>query len=75
MAEHTTIEVAGHEVKVSNPQKIFFPAAVVWTALCMTLWYTVGRDLGTTRSPAACHLRVLGGPGHLEPNSVTDGGR
>jgi bifunctional non-homologous end joining protein LigD len=25
MAEHTTIEVAGHEVKVSNPQKLFFP--------------------------------------------------
>jgi bifunctional non-homologous end joining protein LigD len=25
MAEHTTIEVAGHEVKVSNPQKVFFP--------------------------------------------------
>jgi bifunctional non-homologous end joining protein LigD len=25
MAEHTTIEVAGHEVRVSNPQKVFFP--------------------------------------------------
>jgi DNA ligase D-like protein (predicted polymerase) len=25
MADHTTIEAAGHEVKVSNPQKIFFP--------------------------------------------------
>jgi peptide/bleomycin uptake transporter len=26
--------------------KIFFPAAVLWTALCMALWYSVGRDLG-----------------------------
>jgi DNA ligase D-like protein (predicted polymerase) len=25
MAEHTTIEVAGHELRVSNPGKIFFP--------------------------------------------------
>jgi bifunctional non-homologous end joining protein LigD len=25
MAEHTTIEVAGHELRVSNPEKIFFP--------------------------------------------------
>ena len=28
-----------------NP-KIFFPAAVLWTALCMVLWYSVARDLG-----------------------------
>ncbi len=28
-----------------NP-KIFFPAAVLWTALCMALWYSVARDLG-----------------------------
>ncbi len=26
--------------------KIFFPAAVLWTALCMVLWYGVARDLG-----------------------------
>ncbi|MBS0550223.1 MAG: peptide transporter, partial [Proteobacteria bacterium] len=25
---------------------IFFPAAVLWTALCMALWYAVARDLG-----------------------------
>jgi bifunctional non-homologous end joining protein LigD len=25
MAEHTTIEVAGHELRVSNPGKVFFP--------------------------------------------------
>jgi bifunctional non-homologous end joining protein LigD len=25
MADHTTIDVAGHEVRVSNPAKIFFP--------------------------------------------------
>src|SRR5689334_2665676 len=28
-----------------NP-KIFFPAAIAWTALCMVLWYAVARDLG-----------------------------
>ncbi len=26
--------------------KIFFPAAILWTALCMVLWYAVARDLG-----------------------------
>ena len=26
--------------------KIFFPAAILWTALCMALWYSVARDLG-----------------------------
>ena len=25
MAEHTTIEVAGHELRISNPGKVFFP--------------------------------------------------
>jgi len=28
-----------------NP-KLFFPAAILWTALCMALWYGFGRDLG-----------------------------
>jgi peptide/bleomycin uptake transporter len=28
-----------------NP-RIYFPAAVLWTALCMALWYGVARDLG-----------------------------
>jgi peptide/bleomycin uptake transporter len=28
-----------------NP-KIFFPAALLWTALCMALWYGFARDLG-----------------------------
>ena len=32
-----------------NP-RIFFPAAVVWTALCMALWYGVARDLGPSLS-------------------------
>lgn len=32
-----------------NP-KIFFPAAILWTALCMALWYAVARDLGPTLS-------------------------
>ena len=26
--------------------KLFFPAALIWTALGMTLWYAVARDLG-----------------------------
>lgn len=30
--------------------KIFFPAAILWTALCMALWYSVVRDLGPTLS-------------------------
>ena len=25
MADHTIIEAAGHEVRVSNPGKVFFP--------------------------------------------------
>jgi peptide/bleomycin uptake transporter len=32
-----------------NP-KIFFPAAVLWTALTMALWYGVARDLGPSLS-------------------------
>lgn len=28
-----------------NP-KVFFPAALLWTALCMALWYGFARDLG-----------------------------
>ncbi|OFX02695.1 MAG: microcin B17 transporter [Alphaproteobacteria bacterium RIFCSPHIGHO2_12_FULL_66_14] len=28
-----------------NP-KLFFPAAILWTALIMALWYGIGRDLG-----------------------------
>jgi peptide/bleomycin uptake transporter len=32
-----------------NP-RLFFPAAVLWTALCMALWYTVARDLGPSLS-------------------------
>ena len=28
-----------------NP-RIFFPAAILWTALCMVLWYAIARDLG-----------------------------
>lgn len=32
-----------------NP-RVFFPAAVVWTALCMALWYGFARDLGPSLS-------------------------
>ena len=32
-----------------NP-RIFFPAAALWTALCMALWYSVARDLGPSLS-------------------------
>ncbi len=32
-----------------NP-KLFFPAALVWTALTMALWYGVARDLGSQLS-------------------------
>src|SRR5262245_28156221 len=32
-----------------NP-KILFPAAVLWTALSMALWYSVARDLGGSLS-------------------------
>ena len=28
-----------------NP-KLFFPATVLWTALSMVVWYSIGRDLG-----------------------------
>jgi peptide/bleomycin uptake transporter len=28
-----------------NP-KLFFPAAIVWAALCMALWYLLARDWG-----------------------------
>ena len=30
--------------------KLFFPAAALWTVLCMAFWYTIGRDLGPTLS-------------------------
>jgi peptide/bleomycin uptake transporter len=30
--------------------KLFFPAAVLWTALSMALWYSVARDLGPSLS-------------------------
>jgi peptide/bleomycin uptake transporter len=32
-----------------NP-KILFPAAILWTAICMTAWYGFARDLGLTLS-------------------------
>ena len=32
-----------------NP-KILFPAAILWTAICMTAWYAFARDLGLTLS-------------------------
>lgn len=30
--------------------RLFFPAAVLWTALCMALWYGFARDLGPSLS-------------------------
>jgi peptide/bleomycin uptake transporter len=32
-----------------NP-KLFFPAALLWTAISMAIWFTVGADLGSTLS-------------------------
>src|SRR5579864_2423810 len=32
-----------------NP-KIFFPAAILWTALAMAVWYALARDLGPSLS-------------------------
>ena len=32
-----------------NP-RLFFPAAVVWTALCMTVWFTIGPALQSVLS-------------------------
>src|ERR1700761_7318223 len=32
-----------------NP-KVFFPAALIWTAITMALWYGVARNLGPTLS-------------------------
>ncbi len=32
-----------------NP-RLLFPAAILWTALCMTAWYVFARDLGLTLS-------------------------
>ena len=30
--------------------RLFFPAAILWTALCMALWYGLARDLGAQLS-------------------------
>ena len=32
-----------------NP-KVLFPAAILWAALAIALWYSVARDLGPTLS-------------------------
>jgi peptide/bleomycin uptake transporter len=29
-----------------NPPKLFFASAVLWTAICMAIWYAFARDLG-----------------------------
>ncbi len=38
MADHTTIEVAGHEVRLSNPAKVFFPQSGI-TKLDLVNYY------------------------------------
>ena len=46
--------------------RLFFPAALLWTALTMALWYTVARDLGPSLS--------LGGlVGYAYPPANADG--
>jgi DNA ligase D-like protein (predicted polymerase) len=57
MTDHTTIEAAGVEVKVSNPQKVFFPELGV-TKLDLVNYYLQVAD------PAVKHLR--GRPTHLK---------
>src|ERR1700761_5623789 len=32
------------------PPRLFFPAALIWTALCMALWYGLARDMGPALS-------------------------
>ncbi len=43
MADHTTIEVAGREVRLSNPQKLFFPELGV-TKLDLAQYYLAAAD-------------------------------
>jgi DNA ligase D-like protein (predicted polymerase) len=50
VADHTTIELAGHEVRVSNPGKVFFPEAGI-TKLDLIEYYA------TVAEPALRHLR------------------
>lgn len=57
MADHTTIEAAGLEVKISNPQKVFFPELGV-TKLDLVNYYLELAD------PVVSHLR--GRPTHLK---------
>jgi DNA ligase D-like protein (predicted polymerase) len=50
MSDHTTIEVAGHEVRVSNPAKVFFPERGI-TKLDLVNYYIA------LAAPVINHLR------------------
>jgi bifunctional non-homologous end joining protein LigD len=64
MAEHTMIEVAGHEVKVSNPQKVFFPELGV-TKLDLVNYYLEVADaaLNHLRNRPTVLKRFVNGAG------------
>jgi DNA ligase D-like protein (predicted polymerase) len=64
MAEHTTIEVAGHEVRVSNPQKVFFPELGV-TKLDLVEYYLEVADaaLNHLRNRPTVLKRFVNGAG------------
>ena len=64
MAEHTTIEVAGHEVRVSNPQKVFFPELGV-TKLDLVNYYLEVADaaLNHLRNRPTVLKRFVNGAG------------
>src|ERR1700733_9361951 len=64
MAEHTTIEVAGHEVRVSNPQKLFFPELGV-TKLDLVNYYLEVADaaLNHLRNRPTVLKRFVNGAG------------
>jgi bifunctional non-homologous end joining protein LigD len=64
MAEHTTIEVAGREVRISNPQKVFFPELGV-TKLDLVNYYLEVADaaLNHLRNRPTVLKRFVNGAG------------
>src|SRR3984957_12815382 len=64
MAEHTTIEVAGHELRVSNPGKVFFPEIGV-TKLDLVNYYLEVADaaLNHLRNRPTVLKRFVNGAG------------
>jgi bifunctional non-homologous end joining protein LigD len=64
MPEHTMIEVAGHEVRISNPQKVFFPGLGV-TKLDLVHYYLEVADaaLNHLRNRPTVLKRFVNGAG------------